>query len=119
MVCSICGAIDKHVAASCPKRPRFFDRAIALVAILFIVGGSAWGHSFYDRECCSNQDCEPVSAVAYVASDSSRLPVMVVTTSHGTRPVTPHTSIRESKDGRMHGCIFGEFLLCLYVPPGS
>lgn len=109
---------DKHIAASCPLRPRVRDRIIALVAIAFIVCGYAWGHSWYDPECCSGMDCEPVSAIAYVASDVSKLPVMVVTTSHGTKPVDERTSIRESRDGRMHACIFMGRLICLYLPPG-
>lgn len=119
MLCTICGARDKHVAASCPYRPRLRDRVIALAAIVFIVCGYAWGHSWYHADCCSNHDCEPVSAVTYVASDPASLPAMVVTTSHGTKPVTKDTSIRESRDGRMHACIFQGRLICLYMPPGT
>ncbi len=44
---------------------------------------------------------------------------MVVTTSFGTKPVTPQTKIRESKDSRMHACIYQGALLCLYMPPGN
>lgn len=55
--------------------------------------------------------------MAYVASDASKLPVMVVTTSLGTKPVTSETNIRQSKDGRMHACIFQGRLICLYMPP--
>lgn len=76
-------------------------------------------HSWYDPDCCSGQDCEPVSTVSYVASDPSSVPVMVVTTSLGTKPVTPMTKIRESKDSRMHACIYQGALLCLYMPPGN
>ena len=44
---------------------------------------------------------------------------MVVTTSFGAKPLTPQTKIRESKDSRMHGCIYQGALLCLYMPPGD
>ena len=81
--------------------------------------GLAKSHSWYDPDCCSGHDCEPVSAVSYVASDPGTVPVMVVTTSLGTKPVTPMTKIRESKDSRMHGCIYQGALLCLYMPPGN
>lgn len=94
-------------------------RAVGLVAVVFGLVLQASGHAWYDGDCCSNQDCESVLAVAYVASDTARLPVMVVTTSLGAKPVTPETKIRESKDGRMHGCIFGGKLICLYLPPGT
>jgi hypothetical protein len=44
---------------------------------------------------------------------------MVVTTSFGTKPVTPMTKIRQSKDGKMHACIYQGALLCLYLPPSN
>lgn len=118
MRCTICHS-DKHVAASCPLRPRFRDRVIALLAIAVLLCGYAWGHSWYDPDCCGGNDCEPVSAVAYVASDAAKLPVMVVTTSLGTKAVTEQTKIRESKDGRMHACIYQGRLICIYMPPGT
>jgi hypothetical protein len=45
--------------------------------------------------------------------------VMVVTTSLGTKPLTSTTKIRQSKDSRMHACIYQGRLLCLYMPPGN
>jgi hypothetical protein len=38
MLCTLCLS-DKHVAASCPKRPRWFDRVLAMIAAIVIVGG--------------------------------------------------------------------------------
>jgi hypothetical protein len=87
--------------------------------IAAVLSSPASAHSWYDADCCSNQDCEPVSAVAFVASDPSALPVMVVTTSLGTKPLTSTTKIRQSKDSRMHACIYQGRLLCLYMPPGN
>src|SRR6185503_1082224 len=79
----------------------------------------ARSHSWYDADCCSDHDCEPVSAVSYVASDPKSLPVMVVTTNLGTKPVTPLTKVRQSKDSKMHACIYQGVLLCLYLPPSN
>jgi hypothetical protein len=92
--------------------------AIALAAsIAMFPARSAYAHSWYDADCCSDRDCEPVSAVTYVASDPKSVPVMVVTTSFGTKPVTARTKVRESKDSRMHACIYMGELICLYMPP--
>lgn len=93
--------------------------ALLLAAICFTAVSKAQAHSWYDPDCCSGQDCEPVSAVSFVASDLSALPVMIVTTSLGTKPLTEYTKVRQSKDGRMHACIFSGYLLCLYMPPSN
>lgn len=87
--------------------------------IVFFLARPAKSHSWYDPDCCSDRDCEPVSTISFVASDPNSVPVMVVTTSFGTKPVTPQTKIRESKDSRMHACIYQGALLCLYMPPGN
>lgn len=118
MLCSICLS-TKHVAASCPLRPRPIDKVIAFVALVFILSGYAWSHEWYDNFCCSGHDCEPVQNVTYVASEPKSLPLMMVTTSLGTKPVTSQTRILDSKDSRMHGCIFQDRLICIYMPPGN
>jgi hypothetical protein len=92
---------------------------LAVVLMALVLSKEAQSHSWYDPDCCSNQDCEPVSDVAFVASDAGTLPVMVVTTSFGTKPLIPSTKIRQSKDSRMHACIYQGALLCLYLPPGN
>jgi hypothetical protein len=91
---------------------------LALVGVVALTR-TARSHSWYDADCCSDRDCEPVSAVTFVASDTTSVPIMVVTTSFGTKPVTPQTKIRESKDGRMHACIYHDKLICLYLPPSN
>jgi hypothetical protein len=103
------------------KDPLGICLALAALALLLAAALSspASAHSWYDPDCCSNQDCEPVSAVSFVASDPGTTPVMVVTTSLGTKPLTPATRVRESKDSRMHACIYQGRLLCLYMPPGN
>lgn len=94
---------------------------IAALAFLAVVALAkpARSHSWYDPDCCSDRDCEAVSNVSFVASDPKSPPSMVVTTSFGTKPVTPQTKIRESKDNKLHACIYQERLICLYVPPSN
>lgn len=92
---------------------------ILAAALCIAATRKAISHSWYDPDCCSGQDCEPVRAVSFVASDPASLPVMIVTTSLGTKPLTPQTKIRQSKDSRMHGCIYQERLICIYMPPGN
>lgn len=57
--------------------------------------------------------------VSFVAAEPTALPVMIVTTSLGTKPLTSQTKVRQSKDSRMHACIFQGRLLCIYMPPGN
>jgi hypothetical protein len=94
---------------------------IAVLALLVVVAlaRQARAHSWYDPDCCSDRDCEPVRTTAFVASDPRSVPVMVVTTSFGTKPVTQETKIRQSRDNRMHACIYQEKLICLYLPPSN
>ena len=93
--------------------------ALLVLAVMSLAIADAKAHSWYDPDCCSDRDCEPVSSIAFVASDPSAVPVMIVTTSFGTKPLTPQTKVRESKDSRMHACIYQGALLCLYMPPGN
>jgi len=94
---------------------------VAVLALLVVIALAkpARSHSWYDPDCCSDRDCEPASEIAFVASDPKAVPVMVVTTSFGTKPVTPQTKIRESRDSRLHACIYQEKLICLYLPPSN
>jgi hypothetical protein len=100
-------------------RSSFGIAAVILMVMLTMVVKAARAHDFYDADCCSGHDCEPVKDISFVASDPTSLPVMVVTTSLGTKPITNQTKIRDSKDGRMHGCIYGGKLICIYMPPGN
>lgn len=91
---------------------------VALCILVALVSGVR-AHSWYDPDCCSGNDCQPVQSISFVASDPASLPVMIVTTSIGTQPVTKETKIRQSKDNQMHACIWYGKLLCLYLPPGQ
>ena len=93
-------------------------RILASIVLSGLLLTTALAHGWYDPDCCGDQDCEPVSATSYV-SQKEGLPVLTVTTSFGTYPLTAETKIRHSKDNRMHACIFMDRLWCLYLPPGS
>lgn len=86
---------------------------------LAILMGAARAHEWYPRECCGDQDCAPVDAVTFAASDTGKLPVMVVSTKWGTKAVDEFTRRYDSKDGRLHACIFNGRVLCLFLPPGQ
>ena len=57
------------------------------------------------------------------ADAESDLPILIVTTKHGTAPVPPNFPRRASKDGEMHACIRSVRdtmkVICLFVPPPS
>jgi len=74
-------------------------------------------HDWYPIECCSGQDCAPVTAVSFVAAQPDEPPVMVVTTMFGTKPVPKNLVPKESPDSRMHACIYQGHLICLFLPP--
>ena len=80
-------------------------------------------HDWYPLECCSGTDCAVVEHVSYARSADAQadLPVLLVTTKHGTASVPPNFPRRASKDGEMHACIRlvrdTMKLICLFVPP--
>jgi hypothetical protein len=93
-----------------------------LVGLLMILGlvGYARAHSWYDQDCCHDNDCGPVLYSSFVASDPSSLPSRVVTTKFGTAVIPrDFKRIRPSQDGQEHACIIGGRLICLYQPPNS
>jgi hypothetical protein len=92
---------------------------VLALTIVIALTRSARSHSWYDPGCCAEHHCEPVVAVSYVASEPKSVPVMLVTTSLGTKAVTPATKILESRDSRMHACIYLGDLICLYMPPSD
>ena len=101
----------------------------ALVGSASMVTGMAAlpcaGHDWYPMECCSGTDCAVVEHIAYAAATDveTSLPILTVTTKHGTAAVPPNFPRRASKDGQMHACIRPVRdtmkLICLFVPPPS
>jgi hypothetical protein len=103
-----------HIAAT-----GCFIAALGLAASL----GSA--HEWYPVECCSGHDCAEVEHATYdrVPGVDGTLPILAVTTVHGTALVPQNFPRRESRDGKMHACMLpgrGEMrLVCLFIPPPS
>jgi hypothetical protein len=109
------------------RRKRVGWRAV-VGAALMLAGMSAFpsaSHDWYPMECCSGTDCAVVEHVTYASSANAEtdLPILVVTTKHGTARVPPNFPRRPSKDGEMHACIRSVQdtmkLICLFVPPPS
>lgn len=70
--------------------------------------GAAWPHSWYDPECCSSRDCEPVKGWKQVGNNY----VMA------NGDVIPWSETREGKDEDFHLClhITTKKRLCAYRP---
>ena len=74
--------------------------AIVLVVVaFFLLVNYAFGHDWYDNECCNDKDCSPVDySEVQEHSDGS------ITFRHCHFPASSHR-IRKSKDGEWHVCI--------------
>lgn len=99
--------------------------AICAVAILIFVvlSGSAYPHSFYETQCCSDKDCAPVSKIENHPDGD------LMTSEHGTVLVTKNIDSwkrRKSQDDKYHVCMRtasgsepqynGKHLICVYYP---
>jgi len=92
---------------------------VALIAI-FIIGAVlnlAWAHSWYDHECCSDNDCRPVSSEDVVETETGwkHLPTGTVFTREMVKP---------SRDGNFHVCIGNRSWdlgrpYCIYILQGA
>ncbi len=114
---------------------QYFAMLCMAAVLLFLAVAAASAHDFYPIECCSGYDCAPVdkaemTSPTYVAPAEANalapgeptvfgMPVLIVTTRHGSAPVPEGMPRRLSPDGRMHACIVRGKVLCLWVPPGS
>lgn len=74
-------------------------------------------HSWYDYDCCSDNDCAPVISKVNTGKD------WLITTKHGTVAVPYNQAKRPSQDDEEHLCfrIDGDkvFIYCYYVPSGA
>jgi hypothetical protein len=103
----------------------------ALIACFSLLSGIATltlpavSHDWYPMECCSGTDCAEVDHATYDRTPdiTNKLPILAVTTVHGTALVPENFPRRESLDGKMHACMrpaSGDMsLICLFVPPPS
>jgi hypothetical protein len=83
--------------------------------VLGLLAGYAWGHSWYDWDCCADNDCKPVPAedVAEIVGGWKYLPT-------GNEFKDPKR-IRPSHDGNFHVCInpSNKQSLCIYIVSGT
>ena len=73
----------------------------------------AAAHSWYPFDCCTVDDCSPIRSMYPREIDGE----YVYVGDKGEAILTLNTSIRDSKDHRMHVCIREGKLLCLFLPP--
>lgn len=83
---------------------------VMLIAGITLLPTSAKAHSWYDKECCSGDDCAPVAdggikegPGGYTLPDGNLLP-------YGDK------RIRQSVDHQFHWCHINAATYCLYVP---
>lgn len=71
-----------------------------------------YSHSWYDMECCHEQDCEPVE----IRTDKGGNYAIV---RNGVKwYIDKPRVVKPSKDDSYHICIHMNQVWCLYVPPG-
>lgn len=84
-----------------------------IVMILFAIWSSpVQSHSWYDSDCCGENDCEPVKIEVDSGGNYAIL-------KNGTKwyIINPR-SVRPSQDDNYHVCIYQNQVWCLYVPTG-
>lgn len=105
---------------------RYLATIAVVICLIVLTVVMAAAHSWYDADCCHDQDCSPVIktevvqpfAYAGMASlGTPQPPTLWVTTRHGRAMVPPNMIPRESKDSAAHACIVAGKVICYYVPP--
>lgn len=92
--------------------------ALVTIAMLgFFIMTNAWGHSWYDPECCSDTDCRPVAVEDVIETETGwrHLPTGTEFTKKMVKP---------SRDGRFHVCIGNHSWdlgkpYCIYILQGA
>ena len=96
-----------------------------VIAVVGLAASLGSAHQWYPVECCGGHDCAEVEQATYDRAPDAdgQLPILAVTTVHGTALVPQNFPRRESPDGKMYACMIpgiGEMrLVCLFVPPPS
>jgi hypothetical protein len=87
--------------------------AVAAMVFIFVVTmrGVALPHSWYDPECCSERDCEPMAYVPKPLPGGAYL--------LDTGEVVDRSRVKWSRDEHYHLCRNpgGGHIFCLYIPP--
>jgi hypothetical protein len=91
-------------------------RAILLCLCLSLASAAAFAHSWYDVECCSGKDCEPIDDTAVTMHGDGYHVHYTSSAGFEVWGVVPYDKARMSHDGHYHGCASFARFLCLYVP---
>ena len=90
-----------------------------VLLVLLLSTSLTYAHSFYDIECCDDQDCRPAKEGEIKEVNGGYLVVP-------TNEFFPykHPKVKFSPDGKYHRCEyilsgFDNFTLCIYVPQPS
>lgn len=76
----------------------------------------AHSHEWYDRQCCSGQDCEPLPDGAVTQVPGGYHVKYKAKLGLDVDVIVPHNKAKPSQDGRYHGCATIDRFMCLYVP---
>lgn len=81
----------------------------------FLLPKIVHGHEWYDGDCCSEEDCAPVTKI----EKSNDPNTDIMTTRNGTYMIRKNGghSVRPSKDSEFHVCANPNRIICVYVPP--
>lgn len=91
--------------------------------LLIMITTNALSHSWYDADCCSGNDCSPITIIkteGSVITFKTELFKEEVFTVDQSKMPSHH--VRPSKDARMHACVIhteGYYVRCLYVGGGA
>lgn len=90
--------------------------SVAVVFLLAAPIGETFAHDWYDKECCSGEDCRPAEPGELVLTDHGWLVTIT-----GETYAYGDSHIRQSKDEHPHICIThwttGEdHAVCIYLP---
>lgn len=77
---------------------------------------TALAHEWYEPQCCSGLDCEPISFEAVEDTPAGYHVRYLSKTGLAVDIMVPFDKTRHSQDGRFHGCASPVRFLCLYVP---
>jgi hypothetical protein len=88
----------------------------AMIAPATLLPLPAIAHDWYDRNCCSDRDCEPLPPEAVEDMADGWHINYISARGFRVKFVLPHGKERHSHDGQFHGCAAPTNFYCLYVP---
>lgn len=98
---------------------------MAVAALFLLAAAYLWSslpasaHSWYDYQCCSDRDCEPIPPDAVNETEAGYEVNYFSKQGFQVHGFVPRAAARHSQDGRFHGCAMPSRFLCLYVPVNS